>query len=67
MTGIFMEGGKGQPARKAGKLTVICEPTVQRKCGSFDVSQPYGLSRTVTGVALSFFFYLYDTNPQLIH
>jgi hypothetical protein len=50
-------GGKGRPKRKAD-LTAICEQTVI-KCGSVDVSQPYGPQLPVTGRALPFFtFYL---------
>jgi hypothetical protein len=39
--------------RKADDLTAICE-----KCGSLDISQTYGTSRPVTGIALLFFLLL---------
>jgi hypothetical protein len=46
--------GKGRPARKADNLTAVSR--LCRKCGSLDVSQPYGPPWPVTGITLLFFF-----------
>jgi hypothetical protein len=47
-----LPGDKGRPTRRANNLTIIYE--LSKKCGSLDVSQPYGLPEPVTGIALPF-------------
>jgi hypothetical protein len=43
-----LPGGKGRQARRADNLTAIRET----KCGNLDVSQIYGPSRPLAGIAL---------------
>jgi hypothetical protein len=60
-----LPGGKERPARKADNLTAVSR--LSRKCGNFDVSQPSGLSRPVTGIALPFYLSFFRRIQQHTH
>jgi hypothetical protein len=50
-------GGNGRLARRADNLTAIYESIVWTKCGSLDVSQPYGASRPELALKRKTYFF----------
>jgi hypothetical protein len=53
-------------ASKTDNLTVICEPTMKKKCASFGVSQPYNPPRPVTGLIYVCLFFIYFNTSETI-
>jgi hypothetical protein len=59
MSSRNLPGGKGRLAREAYNLTAVSR--LCKKCGSLNISQPYGPPCPVTEIALP--FYLHNLKP----